>query len=258
MSRDLIIGMHSIAAVLQNENRSDLELYCTDEAQEDFFKKYPALKKFEGLQVNLMASHKLQETAKGFYADRKWNYSRVPSNMFLLSNEINILSNDDVLSILDDEETPQLKILCLDQVSDVHNAAAILRTASFYGVEYLVVSQKGSFGLTPSFYRIASGATEHVKIVQVSNLSRFITQILKRNVLCVGLSEHAEKQITEETMANNENSLCLILGAEETGLSNAVMRAIDNTLVLDSQGAIKSLNVSVAAAVAMEKCFSKK
>ena len=65
-------------------------------------------------------------------------------------------------------------------------------------------------------------------------------------------------------MGNNEmiicenkskNKICLLLGAEETGLSHAVARLVQKNLSLTSQGSIKSLNVSSAAAIAMEKCF---
>jgi 23S rRNA (guanosine2251-2'-O)-methyltransferase len=52
-----------------------------------------------------------------------------------------------------------------------------------------------------------------------------------------------------------KNKICLLLGAEETGLSHAVARLVQKNLSLTSQGSIKSLNVSSAAAIAMEKCF---
>jgi 23S rRNA (guanosine2251-2'-O)-methyltransferase len=70
----------------------------------------------------------------------------------------------------------------------------------------------------------------------------------------VGLSEHSTENLGPEEL-RAQKKICLLLGAEETGLSNAVARLVKKNLSLPSQGNIKSLNVSSAAAIAMEKCF---
>ncbi len=62
----------------------------------------------------------------------------------------------------------------LDQITDVHNAAAIMRSAAFYGVDCVLISQKGNFGMGPNFARIASGALEYVKIIQFSPQTTFL------------------------------------------------------------------------------------
>jgi 23S rRNA (guanosine2251-2'-O)-methyltransferase len=145
-----------------------------------------------------------------------------------------------------------LKILALDQVTDAHNGAAIMRTAAFYGVDVILISSKGNFGLGPNFARIASGACEHVKIVRCSALPKTITKLKDLGVMCVGLSEHATEELNK---LDTKNSVCLVLGAEDVGMSHAVSRVVDQTIAFKPLGKIKSLNVSVAAAIAMEKIF---
>lgn len=251
MSKDIIIGLHSIVAAIENNNRSGKFLYLTDDAKTELRKKYPKLN-LNSIEIKLLAPSALQNEAQNILKQTTYKVDRVPSGAFLVCDAIQV---HDVAQLYKDLEESACRILCLDQVSDVHNAAAIMRTASFYGVTHIVFSQKGSFGLSPSFYRIASGASEFIKIVQTPNLSRLITKLLEREVRCLGLSEHATT--TLDTVDNSKN-LCLVLGSEEKGLSNAVKRVLVDLLSLESQGDIKSLNVSVAAAVAMEKCFSKK
>jgi 23S rRNA (guanosine2251-2'-O)-methyltransferase len=112
---------------------------------------------------------------------------------------------------------------------------------------------KGNFGMGPNFSRIASGATEHVQIVKCSSLPKILTKLIELNVEVIGLSEHAT-----DTNLNikDAKATCLVLGAEDEGMSNAVSRVVEKTIALKPLGRIKSLNVSVAAAVAMEKIFS--
>jgi 23S rRNA (guanosine2251-2'-O)-methyltransferase len=252
MNLDIIIGLHSIVAAINNSDRRDKVLYCTDESQSELKKKYGKIN-LDKVEVKVFSSHKVQEEAQNILSETNFKVDRVPSGAFLTCSKLKIT---EVTSLYDSLGAGACKILCLDQVSDVHNAAAIMRTASFYGVTHVVFSQKGSFGFSPSFYRIASGATEFIKVVQTPNLSRLITKLLEKDVKCVGLSEHATVNL--ESIQKNIGSLCLVLGSEENGLSNAVKRVVEELLSLESQGDIKSLNVSVAAAVAMEKCFSQK
>jgi 23S rRNA (guanosine2251-2'-O)-methyltransferase len=91
-----------------------------------------------------------------------------------------------------------------------------------------------------------------VKIVRCSALPKTITKLKELGVMCVGLSEHASEELNK---IDNEKSVCLVLGAEDVGMSHAVSRVVDKTIAFKPLGKIKSLNVSVAAAIAMEKIF---
>ncbi len=94
-------------------------------------------------------------------------------------------------------------------------------------------------------------------MVGVSKLTKTITKLKSENVLCLALSEHATGDLSSELLADHKKGLCIVLGKEDVGISHSVMRLIDHHISLDTQGDIKSLNVSIAAAVTMEKCFGK-
>lgn len=254
-SFDLIVGVHSISKALKNSDREIFQVFYTEEGRKDLLKrsnlKEEDLKKHKCEQLD---SHKLQEKAKDYYKSLKLDFQRVPSGVFILTSEIETFDNNwlyDEVACRDD-----LKILCLDQITDVHNGAAILRTASFYGVDIVIIPGKKSFGFTPSFYRIASGATESLRIVQTSNLSKVISTLSSRGITCIGLTEHVDSPLTAEVLREARLGLCLVLGKEETGISYAVLRNIKHQLALIPAGDTRSLNVSVAAAISMEKCFS--
>jgi len=251
MDHDLIVGIHSIAEVLKNPERAVFEIVATEEGLEEL-KKRGGLKREQipMEKVRLLEGHTLQEEAKKHYRDMDIEFQRVPSQIFILVSPVTIYEPTWIYNQL--ESRIPLKILALDQVTDAHNGAAIMRTAAFYGVDVVLISTKGNFGLGPSFARIASGATEYVKIVRCSALPKTLTKIKDLGSICIGLSEHASENLI---IPDKQKSICLVLGAEDVGMSHAVSRVIENTIAFKPLGKIKSLNVSVAAAIAMEKIF---
>jgi 23S rRNA (guanosine2251-2'-O)-methyltransferase len=253
MDHDLIVGIHSIAEALKNPERAIYEIVATDEGIEEL-KKRGGLKRDEIPmdKVRLLEGHALQEEAKRIYRDLDMEFNRVPSGIFMLVSPVTIYEPTWIYTQL--ESRIPLKILALDQVTDAHNGAAIMRTAAFFGVDAVLISAKGNFGLGPNFARIASGATEHVKIVRCSALPKTITKLKDLGAICIGLSEHATGNL-EKT--SEKKPICLVLGAEDVGMSHAVSRVVETTISLKPAGKIKSLNVSVAAAIAMEKIFGE-
>lgn len=245
---ELIFGLHSIAAALGNDRRSHQKLVATDEGLAELSKKHKINPKTLGVKVELVSSHLLQESAKKLCNELDVEFTRVPSQIFLQTSPLETYDLKEFL------KAPNLRLLALDQITDVHNGAAILRTACFYGINGVLIPSSKSFGLTPSFYRIASGATEYVNLIRVSSLSRAVGQMNDAGILTVGLSEHSSENLTTSDL-RAQNKICLLLGAEEVGLSHAVARLVQKNLSLPSQGEIKSLNVSAAASIAMEKCF---
>lgn len=251
MEHDMIIGIHSIAEALRNPEREIFEIVATEEGLEDL-KKRGGVKTTEipMRKVRIVDGHDLQEEAKAIYRELDYEFQRVPSQVFMLVSPVNILEPTWIYNQL--ESRIPIKILALDQVTDAHNGAAIMRTAAFYGVDVILISSKGNFGLGPGFSRIASGATEYVKIVRCSALPKTITKIKELGAICIGLSEHASGNLEE---LNKLKPICLVLGAEDVGMSHAVSRVVETTISFKPAGKIKSLNVSVAAAIAMEKIF---
>ncbi len=245
---ELIFGMHSIAAALTNPRRVHAKLYATDEGLVELQRKHQINPKNLKVPLQVLSSHALQEEGKKLCSYMDVEFSRVPSGLFLETSPLETYGLQDFL------KAPKGRFLALDQITDVHNGAAILRTACFYGVDGVLIPSAKSFGLTPSFYRIASGATEYVNLIRVNSLSRAVGQLNEAGFVTVGLSEHSTDNLTPEGL-RSKNKICLLLGAEETGLSHAVSRLVQKNLSLPSQGEIKSLNVSSAAAIAMEKCF---
>lgn len=137
-------------------------------------------------------------------------------------------------------------LILLDGVEDPHNLGAILRVADGAGAHGVVIPGREAVGLTPTVYKSSAGAAEHVAVAQVGNLTDAVLQ-LKRAQVWVGMAEaHAGRFYYEENMTG---PLALVMGSEGYGVSRPVAKHCDFTVKIPLQGAVSSLNVSVATAI---------
>jgi 23S rRNA (guanosine2251-2'-O)-methyltransferase len=250
--KDLIMGIHSIAHAIMNSLRNSFALMATDESLK-LLKKYLGdnQKLLSKVEVQLINHKEFQNLADKKLKEYGHDSMRIPASLLLEANALPIYDQIEILGEVKSKGT--LKVVALDSVSDIQNGAAILRTAAFYGIDYLVIAQKGSFALTPSFFRIASGGIEYVKIVRCPSMVSFVKSFQDLGGECIGLSEHVEAQ--DLTSFSDGKKRCLVLGSEDKGISNAVERILKYKISLEAKGQIKTLNVSVAATVAMERYF---
>jgi 23S rRNA (guanosine2251-2'-O)-methyltransferase len=142
----------------------------------------------------------------------------------------------------------QSVVVMLDQVTDPHNVGAILRSASVFGAIGMIVQDRHAPPITGTLARSASGAVDHVPIVRATNLARALEKLRDAGFYCIGLAEQADKPLAD---IDAPDRTVLILGAEGAGLRRLTRERCDVLASLPSRGALASLNVSNAAAVAL-------
>ncbi len=161
-----------------------------------------------------------------------------------------LLAEADALDAPDLSELPAEGIvLVLDQITDPHNVGAILRSAAAFGVKALVTTARHSPEATGVLAKSASGALEYVPMVLVQNLARGLAALKESGFLVVGFDREGEADLAATALSS---PLALVLGAEGKGLRQ-LTRGVRPCRrgKLDLPGAIKSLNVSNAAALAL-------
>jgi 23S rRNA (guanosine2251-2'-O)-methyltransferase len=139
-------------------------------------------------------------------------------------------------------------VLVLDQITDPHNVGAIVRTAAAFSVAAVVTTARHSPEATGVLAKSASGALEWVPIVTVQNLARALGDMKEQGFLVVGLDSEAPEELSAIALTS---PLALVLGAEGKGLRQGTRASCQRLARLDLPGAIKSLNVSNAAALSL-------
>jgi 23S rRNA (guanosine2251-2'-O)-methyltransferase len=139
-------------------------------------------------------------------------------------------------------------VLALDQVSDPRNLGAMLRTAAALDVEAVVLPQRRSAELNGACAKAASGALDLLPIVEVVNLARTLAELKDRGYWIVGLDAAAPRRLEELDLPPR---LVLVLGSEGEGLRRLVAERCDFVARLAIDPRMESLNVSVAAGIAL-------
>ena len=139
-------------------------------------------------------------------------------------------------------------LLALDQITDPHNVGAIVRTAAAFGVTAIVTTARHSPNATGVLAKSASGGLEHVPLVVVRNLAEALITLGERGFTRIGLD--SEAGIPLDTVTPRRPAV-LVLGAEGKGLRQRTTECCDLLVRIDAVGAIRSLNVSNAAAITL-------
>jgi 23S rRNA (guanosine2251-2'-O)-methyltransferase len=139
-------------------------------------------------------------------------------------------------------------VLALDQVTDPHNVGAVMRSAAAFGVDALLVTTRHSPAFTGVLAKAASGALEHVPVIEVGNLGDALEKLGKRGFLRIGFDSDAEGEFATTKL---HRPMVLVMGAEGKGLRQRTRDICDTLVRLELPGAIRSLNVSNAAAIVL-------
>jgi 23S rRNA (guanosine2251-2'-O)-methyltransferase len=139
-------------------------------------------------------------------------------------------------------------VLVLDQVTDPHNVGAIMRSAVAFGAGALITTARHSPQESGVLAKAASGALEHIDQIEVKNLADAIGQLHEADFQTIGLDSDGPAEL--ETSFSG-GKIALVLGAEGKGLRQRTRETVTTLARLDMPGAIRSLNVSNAAAVSL-------
>jgi len=138
--------------------------------------------------------------------------------------------------------------LILDRVTDVRNFGALARTAECAGLDGIIVEEKGNAPITGDAVKTSAGALNHLAVCRVPDLSKTIKLLQENGIQIIACTEKAEKLIYEIDL---KVPTALVLGSEEDGISEELLRRVDSLVRIPMKGKISSLNVSVAAGVAI-------
>ena len=139
-------------------------------------------------------------------------------------------------------------VACLDQVTDPHNLGAVCRSAEGAGASGVVVPEHRAARVTGAVCRASAGAVEHVRVGVVPNLARYLSEVKRDDVWVWAAAGDAATPVWSAELAGGA---ALVFGSEGRGIRPGVRRVCDDAFTIPLAGKVASLNVSVAAGVAL-------
>ena len=230
---DLIFGIYPVIEALKSEVNLD-KIYVQKGIQNNKLDFITSTAQERGIQINWVPSQKLDYLTKS-------NHQGVAAITAPISFEI----LEELVSRITEKETAPLFII-LDQISDVRNFGAIIRTAECTGVDAIIVQKKGGAPISGDTVKTSAGAIFNVPICKVDHIKDAIYYLQASGIKTIGASEKASKALYD---INLKEPLALIMGSEGKGISKSVLNLLDEQAALPLMGSINSLNVSVACGV---------
>jgi len=154
---------------------------------------------------------------------------------------------DQILSLAKEKNEPPFIILC-DHLSDTYNLGAVIRTAFIAGAHGLILPKRRSATLNAAVYKASAGAAEHLPICKVANITAAITELKEKGLWVFGADAGGTQSMYK---ADFKGATALVIGSEDAGVSQLVLKNCDVVVSIPMKNAFNSLNASAAAAVLM-------
>lgn len=226
-----LFGSHAVEAALKNPDRRALRLLATENAERRLAETIAA----KGVTV--------ERTTPGAL-DRLLGADTVHQGLLLEAEPLPEPSFDDLVG----RAQHVGPLVLLDHVTDPHNVGAVLRSAAAFGAAGLIFTRRHSPPLNGVLAKSASGALDLIPVLPVQNLARTMLDLKGIGFRLIGLEGTATAALEDEPFAGLAG---LVLGAEGKGLRELTKETCDQLVSITTAGALASLNVSNAAAVAL-------
>ena len=229
-----IFGLRTIIEAI-NAGQSIEKIYLQKELKGQLFSVLNALIKEHNISSSFVPVEKLNHLSKN------QNHQGAVA-------KISAIDFYELENVIAENKTEMPLYLLLDQITDVRNFGAILRTAECTGVNAIIIPNQGSAPLNADAIKTSAGAAFKIPICKVSHLLDAIYQLQAENIQIVAITEKTDNDIYQ---ADFSRPTALIMGSEHKGISPAIIKIADTKAKLPLLGEIESLNVSVACGVAL-------
>lgn len=235
MKQQLIAGRNPVLELLQSDNEVE-KVLLSKNASGDVVKQIIQLCREKEVYYQFVPEIKINTLSKA-------NHQGVLAFTALIEYQ-------EVQKIIDfvfaKGEEPLL--LILENVTDVRNLGALARTALGLGVHAIIFPKKESAAINDVAVKISAGALLKIPVCRVDNIIATIKDIKNNGIKVIGLDGTAAKFIHE---TNTKMPLAIVAGSEDEGISNPVIRLLDELVKLPMNADLESYNVSVATAMAL-------
>ena len=235
---DIIYGVHPILEVLRSGRRRCHEIFIATGRKETEARLISEEASRRGVEVRFVDRAEI-----GRYACTS-KHQGVAARV----DAFRYASLDEIVDTARRDERKGF-ILLLDGVTDPHNVGSLIRTAHLMGVHGMILPRDNAAPITSAVVKVSAGATEHLPIAQVTNITKTIMFLKESGFWIAAAEAGADKPLYLHDFTGYH--VALILGAEGTGIRRLVRKNCDYFMSIPMEGAVASHNVAVAGALFM-------
>ncbi|MBD3673463.1 MAG: 23S rRNA (guanosine(2251)-2'-O)-methyltransferase RlmB [Planctomycetaceae bacterium] len=232
---------HSVLAALKHRPHDVREIRCTSNSPGGAWEE--ALLEAQSAGIPISVSHR-QGGGR-----RQRGQTERSSGTVALVKERSPASLEEILPTR--EAVPETGLwLALDCLQDPQNVGAIFRSASFFGIQGILMTKDRSAPMNSTVYDVSAGGAEAVPFAVVTNLTQSLKIAKECGLWVLGASEHAEKDVSQ---VDRGRPWVLVIGNEQKGIRRLTSEQCDEMCLISPRGEVSSLNASVAAGVLMSE-----
>jgi 23S rRNA (guanosine2251-2'-O)-methyltransferase len=232
---DVIFGIHAVQEAVKSRGRS-LEFVAFQRDRHD-----ARLQKI----INLCRSNDIPSRFESREHLTRLAKSSTHQGVVAITAAKDYNSLEDILAA---KKAERHFVVVVDGVEDPHNLGAILRTADATAADGVIIPERRAVGVNATVAKASAGASEHVPVAKVTNITRTLETLKSENIWTIGLDERGEKTFDQ---VDYTVDCAVVLGAEGKGLHDLVRKNCDMLVHIPMLGKVPSLNVSVAGALVM-------
>jgi 23S rRNA (guanosine2251-2'-O)-methyltransferase len=237
-NESIVFGLHAVEALLKNQRQNIAALMVLKGRHDKKLSRL--LRQAKGVAVTEHSRSELDKAANSS------QHQGIVAQLQAGGLTDNIIAESTIDFYLKSIDKPL--VLILDGVTDPHNFGACLRSADAAGVDLVITPKDRSVGLTPVVRKVAVGAAETIKICQVTNLARAMTQLQEMGIWIAGAAGEAEQSLYDIDFSG---AMAIAMGSEGDGLRRLTKEHCDYLMKIPMQGTVESLNVSVATGICL-------
>ena len=228
-----IVGQHSVIEALKNPERKVLRLFLTEESKKNIHRKSPKKNLLEDVKVYFKTKKEL---------DKYSTKENLQHQGYVA--EIEHLEKPILKEFIKDKDN--ITFACLDGVTDARNIGSLIRSASSFNIDGIIIKERHFPDESKLMYKAASGAMEYINIFEVANINSTLKNLKDKNFWVYGFDGNGDKKFTDVEWKGNN---ILLFGSEGSGMHEHTSKYTDFLVKININKKIESLNISNSAAI---------
>jgi len=231
-----IAGKHAVVEALKNPNRNVLKILLTENSKKNLNNENQNLNLLKNVKIFYKTQKELDRLCSKEGISHQGLIAEIEH-----ADEINIKNYINSL-----EANKKVTFVALEDVTDPRNIGSIIRSATSFNINGLIVKERSFPSESKLLYKSASGSMEYINVFKVPNISSTLKYLKTKNFWICGFAKEATKSFTEHDWKGNN---VLLFGSEGYGLKYQTIKNSDFLLKIDINKKVESLNISNSAAV---------